>query len=127
LHLNGRRRDHIAEANVDLDGYSDVSQVGDELEPDPLVVGIFFDPLSVDFLDIERKAVFGEAIRAGLLEDADEPSNIIRSVSEEIHIPCRAMAVCRPEFEKYSTFQHEGVSVFRAAEPKENPLQAVLG
>lgn len=104
---------------IDLNGYPDVPQVGDELETNALVVGIFFDPLAIDCLSIKAQAVFFEDIGANFLEDTGEPCNIIRPVSEKIYIPCGAMPFLRPEIEKERSLQHEGLSVFRAAKPKQ--------
>jgi hypothetical protein len=111
---------------IDLNGYPDVPQVGDELETNALVVGIFFDPLAIDCLSIKAQAVFFEDIGANFLEDTGEPCNIIRPVSEKIYISCGAMPFLRPEIEKERALQHEGLSVFRAAKPKQNPFHTIL-
>jgi hypothetical protein len=48
------------------------------------------------------------------------------TASEEISIPCRTIALFRPQLEEQRAFQNENVAVTGAAQPEENALEPYL-
>jgi hypothetical protein len=48
------------------------------------------------------------------------------TVSKEISIPCRTIALFRSQVEEQRAFQNENVAVTGAAQPEENALKTVL-
>ncbi len=48
------------------------------------------------------------------------------TASEEIGIPCRTIALFRPQLKEQRAFQNENVAVTGAAQPEENTFEPVL-
>ena len=55
-----------------------------------------------------------------------EPLRGVVTASQEISIPCRTIALFRPQLKEQRAFQNENVAVTGAAQPEENTFEPVL-
>jgi len=79
-----------------------------------------------DSLGIEAQAVLVDFQNAELPKDTGEALRGVVTASEEISIPCRTIALFRPQLEEKRAFQNENVAVTGAAQPEENTFEPVL-
>src|SRR3984893_18522469 len=118
--------DDVADADVNLNGNLCAFKIRNEGHSDAFVFGILGYAFRFDGLGIEAQAVLVD------FQDAEFPKNMsealwgIVTASEEISIPCRTIALFRPQLEEQRAFQNENVTVTGAAQPEENTLEPVL-
>ena len=94
--------------------------------PDTFVVGILGYAFRFDGLGIEAQAVLVDFQNAEFPKNMGEALRGVVTASEEISIPCRTIALFRPQLEEQRAFQNENVAVTGAAQPEENALEPVL-
>lgn len=94
--------------------------------PDAFVVGILGYAFRFDGLGIEAQAVLVDFQNAELPKNMGEALRGVVTASEEISIPCRTIALFRPQLKEQRAFQNENVAVTGAAQPEESALESVL-
>jgi hypothetical protein len=90
------------------------------------VVGILGYAFRFDGLGIEAQAIIVNFQNAEFPKNMGEALRRVVAASEKISIPCRTIALFRPQLEEQCAFQNEIVAVTGAAQPEEHALQPVL-
>jgi hypothetical protein len=88
-----------------------------------LILGYAF---RFDGLGVEAQAVLVDFQNAEFPKNMGEPLRGVVTVSEEISIPCRTIALFRPPLEDQCAFENENVAVTGAAQSEENTFEPVL-
>jgi len=118
--------DDVAETDVNLTGNLCAFEIRNQGHPDAFVVGILGYASRFDGLSIEAQAVLVDFQNAEFPKNMGEALRGVVTASEEISIPCRTIALFRPQLEEQCAFQNEIVAVTGAAQPEENALEPVL-
>src|SRR5207244_2523705 len=118
--------DDVSEADVNLNGNLCAVEMCNQGHPDAFVVGILGYASRFDGLGIEAQAVLVDFQKAEFPENMGEALRGIVTAGEEISIPCRTIALFRPQLEEQRAFQNEIVAVTGAAKPEKNALKPVL-
>jgi hypothetical protein len=124
--LGRRGCDDVAEADVNLNGNLCAFEIRNQGHPAAFAVGILGYAFRFDALGIEAQAVLVDFQEAEFPKNMGEALRGVVTASEEISIPCRTIALFRPQLEEQRALQNENVAVTRAAQPEENALEPVL-
>jgi len=103
--------DDVSESDVNLDGNLCAFEIRNEGHPDAFVVGILGYASRFDGLGIEAQAVLVDFQNAEFPKNMGEALRGVVAVSEEISIPCRTIALFRPQLKEQRAFQNENVAV----------------
>src|SRR5436309_15199973 len=120
------RCDDVSEHHLNLNVNLCPVEMCNQGQPDAFVVGILGYASRFDGLGIEAQAVLVYFQKAEFPENMGEALRGIVTAGEEISIPCRTIALYRPQLEEQRAFQNEIVAVTGAAQPEEDALKPVL-